>query len=55
MPLSADFLHAKQEHRHSFLVMQALKSDQLVTINEEIKDFEQVNGTGPDFFFARYW
>ena len=42
MDISADFLQSRQEHRHSFMVLQALKTDQLSKIMEEIRDFEQV-------------
>jgi len=56
MPISADFLQSKKEHRHSFMVMQALKADQLLKITEEIRDFEQVTATtGENFFFTKYW
>jgi hypothetical protein len=42
MDTSEDFLQSRQEHRHSFLVLQALNLDQLAKIMDEIKDFEEV-------------
>jgi len=42
MPLSVDFLTSRQVHRHCFLMLQALRHDQLSKLLEEIRDFEQV-------------
>ena len=68
MDMSADFLLSRQEHRHSFLVLQALNLDQLAKIMDEIKDFEEVlppwktkknlseeKRDDYEFFFKRYW